>query len=884
MKTRIVLACLIAFFAFQVTAQPLWPKADYDPTVPTFDQVLGYEPGDRITNAADTLTYFQQLASRRPAQVRIFEYGRSWQGRTLFYVAIGNADTIGSLDRFEADMAILADPTTAAAKAAELADTMPASVWLAYSVHGNEISSTDAALMTGYHLLAAQDDAVVDEILQNTVVFINPLQNPDGRERFLFHHNENQGIDRETDRQAAQHDEPWPSGRVNHYLFDLNRDWLTLSQPETQSHVAAVRRWLPLVFVDLHEMGSDSSYYFAPEAVPYNPHLAADQRQNLELFGRNNAHWFDEFGIDYFTREVFDAFYPGYGASWPSYYGAVAMTYEQASAGGLAIRRRNGTILTYRDSVRNHFVASISTAQAVANNRKKLLADFHRYQTSAVSEGNKGVREYLISRAGDHSAADKLAGLLVQQGVKVRRSAEGFSACGQDYPAGSYAVSLAQSAKRLIRTLLDPQVDMEASFLAEQERRRSKDLQDQIYDVTGWSLPLMYGVTVNGCGRTVKGSFEDAGPELIQPGVLTEAGASVAYLVPWGSRAAVKLLAAAQRQGIRVRGSDLGFTLNGRDYPAGTLILPVQDNPVDLGPRLASLARSTGADVVGVSDSWVTDGPNFGSGNVSDLPAPRVALAWDAPTSPTSAGAARFVIERQFGYPVSTLRSDTLAGADLSRYDVVILPESRWSYPHGLSDNLTEWVNRGGVLIALGNALSAVTSGDNPLLPLAQELNQLSATPQREDDPDDNGKVAGSVIASQAEYEQAITGQGIDPDGVSGTLLRADVDTEHWLGVGVAPQVNLLLRGSRIYAPLRRDQGTTVAHMAAADELLASGFLWAENRQQLAFKPFVVTRRQGRGHVIGFTSDPNVRAYLDGLNVLFMNAVLRSTGHSRKFR
>ncbi|MFK7956623.1 MAG: M14 family metallopeptidase [Lysobacterales bacterium] len=884
MNIKIALAGLIVFCASHVGAQPLWPEVNYNPDVPTLKQVLGYEPGERITSAADTLSYFQQLAARSPAQVRIFEYGKSWQGRTLFYVAIGSADNIGALERFEADMAMLVDPETGAGAAAEMIEKMPASVWLAYSVHGNEISGTDAALMTGYHLLAAQNDPVVDEILRNAVVFINPLQNPDGRERFLFHHNESQGIEPETDRQTAQHDEPWPSGRVNHYLFDLNRDWLTLTQPETQGHVDALRRWLPLVFVDLHEMGPDSTYYFAPEAVPYNPHLAQDQRQNLELFGRNNARWFDEFGIDYFTREVFDAFYPGYGASWPAYYGAVAMTYEQASAGGLAIRRRNGTTLSYRDSVRNHFVTSISTAQAVAKHREKLLADFHHYQTSAIAEGSKGTREYLISRAGDHSAADKLAGLLVRQGVRVKRSPDGFSACGQDYPAGSYAVSLAQPAKRLIRTLLDPQVDMEASFLAEQERRRSKDLPDQIYDVTGWSLPLMYGVTVNDCGRAVKGTFEDAGPELIQPGVLTEAGASVAYLVPWGSRAAMKLLASAQRQGIRVRGSDQTFTLNGQDYPAGTLILPVKDNPVDLGPRLATLAHDTGAEVVGVSDSWVTDGPNFGSGNVSDLPAPRVALAWDAPTSPTSAGAARFVIERQFGYPVSTLRSDTLARADLSRYDVVILPESRWSYPPGLSENLTEWVNRGGVLIALGNALSAVTSGDSPLLPLAQELSQLSAEPQRDEEPDDNGKVTGSVITSQTQYEKAITGQGMSPDGVAGTLLRADVDTEHWLGVGVAPQVNLLLRGSRIYAPLRIDQGKTVAHMAAPDKLLASGFLWEENRQQLAFKPFVVTRRQGRGHVIGFTSDPNVRAYLDGLNVLFMNAVLRSTGHSRKFR
>ncbi len=884
MKLNRTLLCLLSLWACQAIAQPLWPGIDYNRAIPTVQQALGYEPGAKITSAANTRRYFEQLASVRPANVRLFEYAQSWQGRRLFYAAIGNADNIRALDQLQIQMAALADPNTSPSDAAELVEKLPGSVWLAYSVHGNEISSTDAAMMTAYHLLAADQDPVVDEILDNTVVWINPLQNPDGRERFLFHHNESQGLQAESDRQTAQHDEPWPSGRVNHYLFDLNRDWLTLTQPETRGHVAALRRWLPLVFVDLHEMGPDSSYYFAPEAVPYNPHLADAQRASLEIFGKNNARWFDKFGIDYFTREIFDAFYPGYGASWPAYYGAVAMTYEQASPGGLSIRRRNGTTLTYRDGVRNHFVTSISTAQAVANNRRQLLQDFRDYQLSAVNEGSRGIREYLISSADDASAADKLAGLLVRQGVEVRRSEEGFSACGTDYPAGSYAVSLSQPAKRLIRTLLDPQVDMAAAFLAEQERRRSKDLEDQIYDVTGWSLPLMFGLTVNGCQRPAKASFVQAGPELIRPGALTEAGASVAYLAPWGSRSSVRLLAAAQRQGILVRGSDQPFTLGTQTYPAGTLIMPISGNPVDLGPRLASLAKTTGAQIIGVSDSWVVDGPNFGSGNVTDLPAPRIAMAWDAPTSPTSAGATRFVIERQFGYPVSAIRSQALARADLSRYDVVILPESRGAYPPRLVDNLSAWIEKGGTLIALGSALSSITDEDNSLVPLVEEIGTSSPPLQAEDSADEDGRLAGRLITSDADYAAAIAPRGIAPDSVAGVLLKTAVDTEHWLAAGVGKELNVLLRGNRIYAPLRRDQGTTVARFADAKSVLASGYLWQENRQQLAYKPFVVVVERGRGQVIGFTADPNVRAYLDGLNVLFMNAVLRSSGHTRKFR
>ena len=222
-------------------------------------------------------------------------------------------------------------------QAADIIADQPAITWLSYGVHGNEISSTDAAMLTAYHLLASRGDDRVADIMQDTVVIIDPMQNPDGRDRFIQSFTSAVGLRPDSDRLAAEHDEPWPGGRTNHYLFDMNRDWFIMTQPETQGRIAAIQEWYPVVFVDLHEMGSDGTYFFAPEAVPFNPHLAADQKESLQLFGRNHARWFDEFGLDYFTREVYDAFYPGYGASWPSYYGSIAMTYEQASSRGLVV-------------------------------------------------------------------------------------------------------------------------------------------------------------------------------------------------------------------------------------------------------------------------------------------------------------------------------------------------------------------------------------------------------------------------------------------------------------------------------------------------------------------------------------------------------------------
>ncbi|MEM7502558.1 MAG: M14 metallopeptidase family protein, partial [Pseudomonadota bacterium] len=653
-----------------------FPNADYDPTVPDFASVLGYSPGERITWTHEARRYFEALRDASPDRVAIVDYGQSWQGRGLFYVVISSAENMRRTDEIKANMQRLADPRrTTSAEAASIIENQPAVTWLSYSVHGNELSPTDSAMLTAYHLLASRGDERVQPILRDTVVVIVPVQNPDGRDRFVHQFETALGLEADADRIAAEHNEPWPGGRVNHYLFDLNRDWFIRTQPETRAHADALREWLPVAFVDSHEMGSDQTYYFSPEAVPYNPHLAQDQRDSLTLFGRTNAAWFDRFGIDYFTREIFDAFYPGYGASWPSYFGSIAMTYEQGSTRGLKVRQYDGNVVTYAETVQSTFLTSLGTAETVSANREKLLNDFYQYQESAIEEGRSDdVRAYVIPAQADQAGADKLAGLLVQQGVEVGRATSAFTACGNRFPAGSYVINLDQPAKRLLRNLMDEDVPLESDFLAEQERRRAKNLADEIYDVTGWSLPLMLNVDAEACSRRVAGDFAAVGPELVQPGIVEGGSAQVAYLVPWGTRPAVRLLARALRAGLNVKSSDLPFTNGGTRYPAGTLIIDVADNPGDLSATVARLARETGANAVAVNDSWVTEGPSFGSGNVVRFSAPKIAIAWDRPTNNYNAGSTRFIIERQFDYPVTAIRTRQLASADLSQYQVLILP------------------------------------------------------------------------------------------------------------------------------------------------------------------------------------------------------------------
>jgi hypothetical protein len=883
--SRYFAALLIAGCAFAQRTSEFWPGTSYDPAVPTHEKVLGYQPGERITPPEGILRYIEALVAAAPRRSKLWDYGKTWEGRRLIYTAIGSESNIARLDEIKAAMQRLADPRrTNETEARKLFESLPAVIWLGYGVHGNEISSPDAALFTAYHLLAARKDPVVEAILKDVVVLIDPLQNPDGRDRFVRHFQQSEGIEPDANSVALEHTEPWPGGRTNHYHFDMNRDWFALTQPETRGRIRTLIEWLPLVFVDLHEMGSDSTYYFAPEAIPYNPHLTPDQKSSLVWFGKNNAKWFDQYGFSYFTREVYDAFYPGYGASWPSYYGSIAMTYEQASARGLLMRRSDDTEFTFRDTVRQHFVASISTCETSARQRKQLLENFYNYRRTAIEEGSKEpVREFILPYRGDKGSVDRLALLLADQAIEVRRASATFRNAGKEYPAGSYSIPLAQPAKRLIRTLLDTNVPMEEEFLKEQERRRKKKLPDEIYDVTAWSLPLLHNVECVSSGEPSQGAFEPVKAGSTTPGKLEGSQAKVAYLVPWGSSAG-RFLTAALRQGLRVWSSDKGFRQNNRDYPRGTLILKVADNPQTLHGNVQKLAAESGATVYATDTGWVDGGVDFGSRYVVPVRRPTVAMAWDTPVTSGSAGHARFVLERQFGHPVTPVRTQILGGADLSRFHVIVLPSGSASgYNTTLGANglrrLKDWISAGGTLIGLGGAVSWMADPKVALLDIRQEDLPRATEPPKKS-PDEPARVPGKQLTSDADYEKAIQPDSEQPDVVAGVLVKARLDVDHWITAGAGETVYALVDGRTVFTPIKLDKGINAAVFFGPDALLASGYLWEENRKLLAHKPLVVVAREGRGSVIGFTSDPNYRAYLNGMNLLFVNAVFSGPAHA----
>jgi len=881
----VFISLVVALPATGQTDFEFWPGAQYDSSIPTIEEVLGDGPGEKIFSHAELMSYLDALQDAQPNRIQVFEYARSWEGRKLVYAVIGSEENIGRLDQIKEAMQRLADPRkTTEADARQIIDSIPAITWLAYGIHGNEVSSPNAGLLTAYHLLAAQGDEMVDTILANTLVVIDPTQNPDGRDRFVHNFQIARGPDPDAHPLAAEHNEPWPGGRTNHYYFDLNRDFVALTQPETRGRVKVLQEWFPQVYVDLHEMGSNSTYYFAPQPLPYNPHVTDAQRANQELYGKNNAKWFDRFGFSYFTRDQFGGVYPGYGETWPLFNGILGMTYEQASSRGLVMRRMDGTDLQFQETVRHHFVASISTAEATSRNREKMLSDFYDFRQSAIEEGRtENVREYILPNQGDASIIAKLAGMLVEHGIEVRRATSTLSGCGKEFPPGSYAISLAQPSKRLIRTLLEPDVAVDENFIKEQERRRSKRLGDEFYDVIAWSLPLMFDVESVACSEPVSGDFDTVESARILPGTLDGGEAGLAYLVPWGTAASARFLAAALREDLRILSSDKTFTVGGKKYPSGSLIIRMDQNQGDLHQRVEDLVFRTGANAVATDTGWVEEGTSFGSNDVLHVRRPRVAMAWDQPTWSSSAGSTRFVLEREFGYPVTPIRTSRLAGADIDSFDVLILPEGRYARYFGENavEGLKNWVRAGGTLIGLGGALEFLTNEKVGLLAVSREDRASSDDTEKAAEKSKPEKAASRILATEAEYLKAIKPKSESPDRVPGVLVKASLDSDHWMTAGLEGTVNAMFRGRNIYSPITMDKGVNAAVFLGPDEVLASGYMWEENRKQLAYKPLVVVQEHGRGLVVGFTADPNFRAFTDGMNVLFLNAVFRGPARAR---
>ncbi len=847
---------------------------DADPAIPTLQKVLGHDWAQKITSHAQVARYLQALSSAAPRRCRVVRYGSSTEGRGLCYVVIAKPENIDRIDQVRQRNLQLSDPRrTSSAEAQEIAGSAPAVVWLAASVHGNELSGTEAMLLTAYHLLADRREET-SGLLDQMVVLIDPLQNPDGRERFVNVNREMRGVFVDPHHLSAEHTERWPGGRSNHYFFDMNRDWFLQSQLETRHKVNAYLQWQPQIYVDAHEMGRNSTYYFVPPTDPINPFLAPRQEQWLYDLGRNHAEWYDKFGFAYTTREIFDAFYAGYGSEWPTLQGGLGILWEQAGTRGLIVHRDDETRLRYQDAVLHHYVSCLATLNLVAQRREDLLLDFYDTRSQAVRLGSEGpVQSFFLLPGTDPSRTRRLAEVLRRNGIELHQLNKPLQVQGQDIrggkkgnrrvPVGSYHIPVAQPTANLIRSLLDKTVAMDQEYIEQQLQRQADYLPDQIYDVTAWSLPLAFDVPCLSTGQPVvpKGPVWDG---KTGPAAKPLEEAKVAYLVRPGD-AAIEALCLWLRQGLRVHVMDEGFTLDDKQYPRGTLLLKKQDNPEALHEMIRPVAERLRLTVEPANTGFVTEGAHFGGPHARWVRRPRICLLIDSPAS-YSVGHTWYMLDQVWKYPATRVGFSHLSRLDLDDFNVLIMPHG--SYDGDLApgermvSKLKQWVRDGGTLILVKGAASWAAGEAVGLLAAERVMKPLD-------------KDAGDKPEAESSSETAKQ----PPESVPGAFLRANVFTKHWLTFGCPEQMHVMFNGNLLFEPPAPTKARSLVTFAQQDQLLSSGFCWPETLELAAGKMYMSYQSSGEGHIVAFADDPNYRAMYPGLQRLFINAVLFGPGH-----
>jgi len=409
---RRLLFTLLSFFIFSSFA--------FAQNIQSPSEFLGYELGTRFTNHYQIVDYFQYLA-KASDRIQLQEYGKTNENRLLQVAYISTAENLGNLERIRKNHLANAGIGTSEAAANK------AVVWLSYNVHGNESSSTEASMLTTYELITQKK-----AWLQNTVIIVDPCINPDGRDRYANWYNQVASFPYNSNQKAKEHDEPWPGGRPNHYLFDLNRDWAWATQVETRQRLKVYNKWLPHIHVDFHEQGINEPYYFAPAAEPFHEVITDWQRDFQTQIGKNHAGYFDKEGWLYFTRERFDLFYPSYGDTYPTFNGAIGMTYEQAGHGmaGLGIVNDEGDLLTLKDRIAHHHTTGLSTVEISSQQADKLNTEFKKYFNTT----NFKYKSYVLE--GNQDRINKLTTLLdrheIKYGFTSNTSVKGF-----DYESGS---------------------------------------------------------------------------------------------------------------------------------------------------------------------------------------------------------------------------------------------------------------------------------------------------------------------------------------------------------------------------------------------------------------------------------------------------------------
>lgn len=799
---------------------------------------LGYEIGSQFSRHSDVVRYFEHVAQNSDL-VTYQEYGRTNERRPLTYAVVTSKANHDNLEN------IRTSNLAQAGIGSSQGTPDKAIVWLSYNVHGNEASSTEASMVTLYELITTKK-----AWLENTVVIIDPCINPDGRDRYANWFNQVASTPYDPSQVASEHNEPWPGGRPNHYLFDLNRDWAWATQVESRARLKIYNQWLPHVHVDFHEQGINEPYYFAPAAEPFHEIISDWQRDFQTQIGQNHARYFDKEGWLFFTRERFDLLYPSYGDTYPTYMGAIGMTYEQAGHGraGLGINNDEGFELTLVDRVAHHKTTGLSTVEISSKTASKINSEFAKF----FDNRNLKYKSYVLQGTQDNLAA--LATLLDRHEIKyefsVNGKATGFSYSKNDQGSMNYDLAMVihtdQPKGKMVKVLLEPDAKLSTPLT---------------YDITAWSLPHAYGLDAIASPTKVSTNSGNPFSKVTNQQRMDAPG----YIAKWNSMEDAKFLASLLKAGIKVRFTEKPMTNGGQKYDRGTLIITKSDNKKNENfvDHLYKIADANSRKLIPATSSFSDAGPDFGSPDIKLVNAPRIALLKGDGTSSLSYGATWFYFEQTLGYPVTSIEADRIGSIHLDDFDIIVMP-SGW-YGSVLNEatlsKVQSFVRGGGKIIAIDRALGAFAGKSG------FGLKQNTVSDDKKDEDKEN-------LTPYADREEASV-----TNFITGSIFKTKVDSTHPMAFGYGDTYYSLKLGSSSYKHL--DSGFNVAYIT--DEVTnVAGFAGDVAKSKLGKSLVFGEERMGGGSIIYMVDDPLFRAFWQNGKLFFANAIFFT--NNNKFR
>lgn len=805
------------------------------------EEFLGYNLGERVTFHHHVTAYFEHVAETSP-MVHLMEYGTTYDRRPLIVAFVSSEENINRLEEIRTNNLIRSglmqgDATSLDPKAL---------VWFSYSIHGNEISGTEASMKTIYELIT---DSQKSEWLQNTVVIMDPSLNPDGRDRYAFTFHQNMGRQPDSYPGSREHIEPWPNARSNHYQFDLNRDWAWKTQIETQQRMALYHQWMPHLHADFHEMGINDPYYFPPAAEPFHEAITHWQREFQVEIGENHARHFDENIERYYTRENFDLFYPSYGDTYPTFNGAIGMTYEQAgnSRAGISVKTADGDILDFETRIFNQHVAGISTVEIASKNAARIANEFHRFFRDAASNPYSPYKTYVIKAESGRDKLERVTGFLDKLGISYGTINSRRTLRGVEYKTGEetrfevtdqdVVISAYQPRSVLLNVLFEPKTTI---------------IDSLTYDITSWAVPYAMGLKTYASPTRVNPNATWTSPEFRANE--SPDGKPYAYISKWQDVNDARFLSALLQENVNVRFTEKEFKTEGKTFEPGTLLIMRRGNE-HLGDSLDEIvirkANKYSREITATGTGLVTRGVDFGSASMKMIHAPKIALLSGPGVNVYNFGEIWHFLDRQIKYPVSIFRVAELNFMDLIDFDVLIFPDGWYEshFPSNKGSEIADWVRRGGNIVAIGNGIrvaASVTGIDGPEL----------RTPEDVSEPN---------LIRFADRQRNATS-----DFVSGSIYRLELDNSHPLGFGFPDYYFTLKRGNTIFEYMKT--GWNIGRLASSDAHLA-GFTGYRAAERLNDSLIFGTHSAGQGNLVFLADNPLFRGFWYNGQLLFANSI-----------